>query len=693
MEDDKINIQNENNIYKFKILYLIRTNLPKSEYTYIVTFLIKYIGLILFSISLNEWNSDNAKNVSNNERDKINNNEKEQSSLFNIQQFFANLIITGNHFKVLTSFYEIICFIIFCFFIIYLFCIIFMLYLMKLKYHKKNQISETDRKLSKINNSSKLEKKLIQIFTYIFFAIAFLHQYIIEYFILGFLINILNCFNIYDKDSFNTTVQKNYSTYINQYILNKSFNSYFMIVINLVVMILSFLFFVSFMILNSNKTLFINNGFPLYGNNKYLFIKIIIFNYNELYGLVNMYSSFLKVKIILIITVINVIIILIDIFLCFFSFSFYPSKIGFISIFIEFFSIFSNATEILIYLTKSNVNSTKFKLVKLVILLANSAIFTIFFMYKKNENSLKMFADNLFSKSFKALSPDDLYFYIKTYLIYSNNKKENYIKIFRVIQSHTLSCNKKDCPCKVLIPKFMSYSIFTNFSKIKNDFSQNENDLNKDEKTEETIINQKKLSETNIIQNKDLINLLESNNNVKENIGNNIKIQVNENETSRKPNLKKKKTELNKKNDNDEKSNKKYSFITDSNLLNETNLKSIDNNEIDDKNLSLNDDKRKLKDEQFRMIGEQEIVNRIHFLYKRKDYQILETYIFIHLQYLIKIKQNYRLALYFVGKYLLCGIKFSFLSRYYLYEIKKYINNSIIHLQKIRFYQGKLIVQ
>ena len=93
------------------------------------------------------------------------------------------------------------------------------------------------------------------------------------------------------------------------------------------------------------------------------------------------------------------------------------------------------------------------------------------------------------------------------------------------------------------------------------------------------------------------------------------------------------------------------------------------------------------------MIGEQEIINRIHFLYKRKDYQILETYIFIHLQYLIKIKQNYRLALYFVGKYLLCGIKFSFLSRYYLYEIKKYINNSIIRLQKIKLINDPYIIK
>jgi hypothetical protein len=152
-------------------------------------------------------------------------------------------------------------------------------------------------------------------------------------------------------------------------------------------------------------------------------------------------------------------------------------------------------------------------------------------MFKKNENSLKMFADNLFSKSFKVLNPDDIYFYVKIYLVYSNNKKDNYIKIFRVIQNHTLACNKKDCPCKVLIPKFMSYSIFTNFSKNKNNDFQNENDNNKEERTEETIINQKKLSETNVLQNKDLINLLDSNNNVKDNNVNNIKISVNGNET------------------------------------------------------------------------------------------------------------------------------------------------------------------
>ena len=49
------------------------------------------------------------------------------------------------------------------------------------------------------------------------------------------------------------------------------------------------------------------------------------------------------------------------------------------------------------------------------------------------------------------------------------------------------------------------------------------------------------------------------------------------------------------------------------------------------------------------------------------------------MQYIIKIKQNYRLALYFLTKYSQSEIKFSFLSRYYFYEIKNYINNSILN--------------
>ena len=50
---------------------------------------------------------------------------------------------------------------------------------------------------------------------------------------------------------------------------------------------------------------------------------------------------------------------------------------------------------------------------------------------------------------------------------------------------------------------------------------------------------------------------------------------------------------------------------------------------------------------------------------------------------MIKIKLNYRLALYFVSKYSNFGIKLGFLTRYFLYEIKKYICKNIINSKNL----------
>ena len=156
-------------------------------------------------------------------------------------------------------------------------------------------------------------------------------------------------------------------------------------------------------------------------------------------------------------------------------------------------------------------------------------------------------------------------------------------------------------------------------------------------------------------------------------------------------------------------SHKKYNFQDKntkfSDFLLKANLKHVntnkkdneeknDNNENNSDNDShVNEKNKKLKDEHFQMIGEQEIINRINYLYNRKKTSVLENYIFIHLQYLIKIKQNYRLALYFVSKYSLSEIKFSFLSRYFLYEIKKYICKSILNLNNLKIIQDSYIIK
>ena len=56
MEENDYNFQLKERKYLFKILYLIRINLPSYEFVYIIMFAIKYVGLILFSFSITEWN-------------------------------------------------------------------------------------------------------------------------------------------------------------------------------------------------------------------------------------------------------------------------------------------------------------------------------------------------------------------------------------------------------------------------------------------------------------------------------------------------------------------------------------------------------------------------------------------------------------------------------------------------------------
>ena len=107
---------------------------------------------------------------------------------------------------------------------------------------------------------------------------------------------------------------------------------------------------------------------------------------------------------------------LIEIIISFYKFCFYPNKLSYFCIFFEIFSLFSNISELIIYLTDSRINSLKFFLIKISFEFINSFIFTFLLMQKKNKNNLKQFSINLFNKTFKNLNPDIIYFYIKIYI-------------------------------------------------------------------------------------------------------------------------------------------------------------------------------------------------------------------------------------------------------------------------------------
>ena len=229
MDDDKKHQQNEQNEFLFKILYLIRRNLPTSEYLYLIMFFNKYVGLILFSISLNEWEKDNPMN-----------NNKSNSSIFNIQKVFSKFLINGNDLKILDKNYENICLIGFFIILIYTFLIIYGIVNMRKKYYNKNSLSSIDKKIKRINNKSKFEKLLFKFLSYFFFLIVFFHQYIIEYLIFGIIGSFLYILGILESESFNTSSNSEYSIYINSFYKNIKFNAIFILIVCLISIIIVF---------------------------------------------------------------------------------------------------------------------------------------------------------------------------------------------------------------------------------------------------------------------------------------------------------------------------------------------------------------------------------------------------------------------------------------------------------------------
>jgi hypothetical protein len=198
MDDDEAILNYANNIYIYKILYLIRTNLPSSEYLYMIMFFLKYLGLILFSNSLND-SKDNKEKIDLHINDKVNSNKPNDSDILNnksnssisslsIQSILSKLLINGNGFEVINKYYAEICVIGFCILIVYILLIYYGIIYMRKKYYSKSLINITEKKIKKINNNSKFEKTFFKIMTYFFFFIVFfssIHHRILHFWFFG----------------------------------------------------------------------------------------------------------------------------------------------------------------------------------------------------------------------------------------------------------------------------------------------------------------------------------------------------------------------------------------------------------------------------------------------------------------------------------------------------------------------------
>jgi len=487
--------------------------------------------------------------------------------------------MNGENYKILNNSYQLICIAGFFILIIYILFWVFIYFYMKNKYYIKTEITVTDKKINEINQSDTTEKRIIKCLTYILFLIVFFHQYIIEYYIFGFLGYLLNKFNALNLNASEVKNNNdNYTKYINSHLFNLIFAEILVIFINFVTTATLLSIFILFILIHSYKTLYISTNYAIYSNRKNLIINTIILNLNPLFGIVNYFFDTIKFKFVLSFIIIIIFLILIKLAVNYYHFSILPYKFEFLCVFIESFGLFGCATNLITYLTKSEINSTNFKIIKIIFELLNALGFTFIFIKKKNEKSMKSFSDNLFCNIFKSLNPSGIYYYMTRYIKYSKNKIKNYMTIFELIQNHILNCENKDCPGNKLLPKSISYSIFTDFEYYSN-FSNNSKSPS---------------------PNPDIGSIK-----VKQENKNDIK----NTESNKKSKFKQRNVKYNKK------SNKIFNEV-------------INNNE---EKMCINNNKKILEDTEFIMIGEQEIINRINFLYCSKKFDYMQTYIFLHL--------------------------------------------------------------
>ena len=349
----------------------------------------------------------------------------------------------------------------------------------------------------------------------------------------------------------------------------------------------------------------------LCGNLKFICLKLIMFSFQPFFALTQFYNDDTKITIGIIFNIIIIFLCLLTFWNCFYQFGYYPNNIANMCLFLEFFVFVSSIDELVVYYVGYKTSSIFF-FVKILVEIINSFILTLLFLYLKDKRSMNNFAKNLFSKNSTDISKAGLYYYMRIFLNYQKNKSDNYVELFRIIMLHVKQCKKLDCPGHILIPKDYLQSLFIPFSfKDKGDYKNN---IFANKESEKEI--KEDLSESKNDNEQD-IDIDDEKNNLKENVN------------------------INNYND--------HSHV--------------------------NIEKKKLTEKQFQIIFEQEIINKIEYLYKTKKIYDLEHFIFIHIQYLYKMKKNYALTLYYIGKYSKCGIKWNFITEYYFYEYKI----SIIH--------------
>lgn len=320
------------------------------------------------------------------------------------------------------------------------------------------------------------------------------------------------------------------------------------------------------MMLNNTKSLFLNYGKSLYSNISIISFLSIIFQFQAVYSVQNIYlekdKHYRRLYINYIAVLFNSIFIIGNIK----RFNHYGNFIPKLNLYLSVLSWYSGIIELPIYYLCDNAFTQSYSLIKMI----NENMFAILIVIIILSNNTKFFTTqyslHLFQPSTKNVSIGEIYTYIELLHKFIFNPQEHYFSLNSIIKNHKNGCQNANCPCSLL----------------------NHFDVRYKEKS----------------------STLPSS------------------------------------------SNGAITFLT--------------------------------KDD-FIIICEQEIINRIYLLYKRKTSKFeLSAYCVLHVQYVLYIKRHYYYALYLTNQYLNSKVKLDFLSKYFLFELKKYIMKELYEMKNRR---------
>ena len=410
-----------------ELIYLIRKSFPRNNLYYFSYFLFKFLGIIL--------STNNIRNFESN----INN-------ITSIHSILKRITIFDSSFKIIDTNYQLFSLIIFliCIGIIIYYSIVYLQLKSNFRDSKTLKKYKTNKLLSKSDNI----EIYIRIITYLVLIVNFFSELICEYLSFGIISPIIK--NIITNSS---NIERKNIKYIQNYFSNNVFSVKITMILNIFSFIILYFIAYLFLRLNNIFCLFSSFGIPLYYSRRQdIFILIFIF-FQPIYGYTYIFNELKRSKIRLIICIILVS------FLSFFIISnikrycFYSSSIVPIyNLGIIIFCWYSGIIEIILYyVIKSQEKMTQgFSILKLITSIGTSLLILSIILYKNKQYYSYLFSVNLFNTEEKNTHVGEIYEFICAYSKFRNTNFTNIDEVYELINTHKQKCILSNCICNSL---------------------------------------------------------------------------------------------------------------------------------------------------------------------------------------------------------------------------------------------------